>query len=107
MKKHYIRGHYIPEWDTTIIFRQTIDKHTGELLEEAITGWYCGEPTEELTKQYSGKLVAKYTMGRKNIIGRVADWFLFLLTGKGPIADEAVDNGIVDYSGQGRDKYGR
>ena len=44
---------------------------------------------------------------KKSIFKRVADWFLFLLTGKGPIADEAVDNGIVDYSGQGRDKYGR
>lgn len=43
----------------------------------------------------------------KKFLKRVADWFLFVLTSKGPIADEAVDNEIVDYSGQGRDKYGR
>ena len=34
----------------------------------------------------------------KKFLKRVADWFVFLLTGKGPIADEAVDNDIVDYS---------
>ena len=43
----------------------------------------------------------------KKFLKRVADWFVFLLTGKGPITDEAVDNDIVDYSGQGRDKYGK
>ena len=43
----------------------------------------------------------------KKFLKRVADWLMFLLTGKGPIADEVVDNDIVDYSGQGRDKYGK
>ena len=36
-----------------------------------------------------------------------ADWLMFLLTGKGSIANEAVDNDIVNYSGQGRNKYGK
>lgn len=43
----------------------------------------------------------------KKFLKQVADWFVFLFTGKGSIADEAVDNDIVDYSGQGRDKYGK
>ena len=34
-------------------------------------------------------------------------WLILLLTGKGPLADKAVDDDLVDYSGQGRDKYGR
>lgn len=43
----------------------------------------------------------------KYILKRIADWLMFLLTGKGEIAKEAVDAGICDFSGQGRDKYGR
>lgn len=35
---------------------------------------------------------------------KVAELFVLLFTGK---SDEAVDAGICDYSGQGRDKYGR
>lgn len=38
---------------------------------------------------------------------RILDWIFFIFTMRGPIADEAVDEGIVDYSGQGRDRYGR
>ena len=33
--------------------------------------------------------------------------FVFLLTSKGPISDKYVDAGLIDYSGQGRDKYGK
>lgn len=42
----------------------------------------------------------------KRILKRILDWALFLLTGKGEIAREGVDAGILDYSGQGRDRYG-
>ena len=38
---------------------------------------------------------------------KILNWILLILTGKGPIADEGVDNEICDFSGQGRDKYGR
>lgn len=38
---------------------------------------------------------------------KVIDWIVLLLTGQGPIAEEAADAEIVDCSGQGRDKYGR
>lgn len=37
----------------------------------------------------------------------VFNWFAFLLTGKGEIANEAVMMGAVDFSGQGRDKFGK
>lgn len=43
----------------------------------------------------------------KTVLKRVLDWVVLILTGKGEIANEAVDNGICDFSGQGRDKYGR
>lgn len=41
------------------------------------------------------------------ILKNILNWFVFLLTGKGELADEMVDEGFIDYSGQGRDKYGK
>jgi hypothetical protein len=43
----------------------------------------------------------------KKFFKRLLDWFVFLLSGKGPIANEGIEEDIIDYSGQGRDKYGR
>lgn len=43
----------------------------------------------------------------KKFFRRCLDWFVFVLTGKGQIANEAVNNNLVDIGGQGRDKYGR
>ena len=43
----------------------------------------------------------------KRKLKRVLEWVLFILAGTGPIAREAVDEGLCDFSGQGRDKYGR
>ena len=43
----------------------------------------------------------------KRILKRILDWIELLLTGKGAIAEDAVNEGIIDYLGQGRDKYGR
>jgi hypothetical protein len=40
------------------------------------------------------------------VLKRVLDWVVFILKGKGEIANEAVEDGLIDYSGQGRDKYG-
>lgn len=34
------------------------------------------------------------------------DFVMFIMTGKGDFARQAVDEGLVDLSGQGRDKYG-
>jgi hypothetical protein len=41
------------------------------------------------------------------ILKNILNWFVFLLTGKGELADEMIDEGLIDYSGQGRDKYGK
>ena len=41
------------------------------------------------------------------ILKNILNWFMFLLTGKGELAEEMVDEGLIDYSGQGRDKYGK
>jgi hypothetical protein len=35
------------------------------------------------------------------------DFVLFLLTGKGDFANEAIEAGVISYEGQGRDKYGK
>jgi hypothetical protein len=43
----------------------------------------------------------------KKFFNRVLDWIVFLLSGKGTIAGEGVEAGILDYSGQGRDKNGK
>ena len=43
----------------------------------------------------------------KRILKKILDIILFILTGKGPVADEGVDNEICDFSGQGRDNHGR
>lgn len=44
---------------------------------------------------------------RKNRLKRLLNWIFFIFTMRGAIADEAVDAGICDFSGQGRDKYGK
>ena len=41
------------------------------------------------------------------ILKNILNWFVFLLTGKGEVADEAIREGIISYEGQGRDKYGK
>ena len=43
----------------------------------------------------------------KRFLKRTLDWIVFILFGVGPIARECVDEGLCDYSGQGRDSYGR
>ena len=38
---------------------------------------------------------------------KVLDFIIFLFTGKGDFAKDAIDAGLVSYEGQGRNKYGR
>ena len=38
---------------------------------------------------------------------KLVDLIVFLFTFKGAIADKNVECGLIDYSGQGRDKNGR
>jgi hypothetical protein len=41
------------------------------------------------------------------ILKNILNWFVFLLMGKGEVANDAVMMGAVDFSGQGRDKFGK
>ena len=41
------------------------------------------------------------------ILKNIFNWFVFLLTGKGELADEMIEFGLISYEGQGRDKYGK
>ena len=40
----------------------------------------------------------------KNFFSRILDYIRFIITGK---SDSFVDTNILDFSGQGRDRYGR
>lgn len=40
----------------------------------------------------------------KKLITKILNTIILICTGR---SDEAVDEGICDYSGQGRDRYGR
>ena len=41
------------------------------------------------------------------ILKNILNWFVFLLTGKGELADEMIESGLTSYEGQGRDEYGK
>ena len=43
----------------------------------------------------------------KKILVHIGNVIMFLLTGKGALADEMIEAGVIDYSGQGRGKNGR
>jgi len=49
----------------------------------------------------------KFWKATMKVLKRIFDNIEFVLTGKGTIADEAIDEGLISYEGQGRDKYGR
>jgi hypothetical protein len=40
------------------------------------------------------------------ILKNILNWFVFLLTGKGELADEMIEKDLISYEGQGRDKNG-
>lgn len=40
------------------------------------------------------------------IIKSILNWLCLLVGGKSELTDEAVDAGIVDFSGQGRNEFG-
>ena len=41
------------------------------------------------------------------ILKGILNWVIFLFTGKGELADEMIELGLISYEGQGRDKNGR
>lgn len=42
----------------------------------------------------------------KKFIKSLLNWFVFFMTGKGEIANEAIEAGLID-CGQGRNEYGK
>ena len=50
---------YAPHTDTTFIMQDEINEHSDPTSTECV-GWYFGEPTEENTQFYIGKLKAHY-----------------------------------------------
>ena len=57
-----------------------------------------------MTKNTDMKTPAARAAG---VLRRALDWLVFALTGKGRVAAEAIDDGLLDYGGQGRDEYGK
>lgn len=43
----------------------------------------------------------------KRFLGKTMDILLFVVMCKGPIAEEGISEGYLDFSGQGRNEYGR
>lgn len=41
------------------------------------------------------------------VLKAIVNVIIFLLTGKGEIADEAIREGVISFEGQGRNKYGK
>ena len=42
----------------------------------------------------------------KKVLSWLLNLFIFMFTAKGEWANECIEAGLIDYSGQGRDKYG-
>ena len=43
----------------------------------------------------------------KKLLKKIWNEIVFLLTGKGEHAKEMIENDLIDYSGQGKNKYGK
>ena len=41
------------------------------------------------------------------ILKNILNWFMLLVGAKSELTNEAVNDGICDFGGQGRDKYGK
>ena len=57
--KRYIETDHAPHLDITFIM-EFIETDEGEPVKTSVIGWYYGEPNEENTAQYIGKLTATY-----------------------------------------------
>lgn len=43
----------------------------------------------------------------KKVLKSILNWIMFLFTAKGEIAKQSAEDNICDFSGEGRDKYGK
>ncbi len=57
--KRYIETDHAPHMDITVIMEH-IETDEGEPVQSSIVGWYYGEPNEESTAHFIGKLTTTY-----------------------------------------------
>lgn len=78
-----------------------LEKHEKLFLEGKMPyekyNYICHKRMERDDRKYRARVFLK----------KISDGFMFLLTGKGALADEMIEAGVIDYSGQGRDEHGR
>lgn len=65
------------------------------------------DPRCGIIKAQQGSPPRKRKEKEMKIIKKIWDTILFVFTGKGDAANEMIEAGLIDYSGQGRDKYGK
>lgn len=58
MEEKKLESCYSPSYDITFIMEETYKD--GEIISSEVKGFYYGEPDEESTKKFNGKLKAKY-----------------------------------------------
>lgn len=63
-------------------------------------------PTADTRRRTSERRKGRRKPPRWGEMKKFLDWLVFLLTSKGEIGKTAVDLGLCDFSGQGRNKYG-
>ena len=44
---------------------------------------------------------------KMKILKSISNCLVFLFTGKGEVADEMIEQDLISYEGQGRNKYGK
>ena len=49
----------------------------------------------------------KNEVKKMKILKNILNWFMLLLGAKSELTDEMVENGVVSFEGQGRDKFGK
>ena len=91
-------------------------------MEKSVAPFYHKNISKKFEKVYKNLLtnakryvIIGYTQKGKErkrgikmkIFKNILNWLVFLLTGKGELADEMVENGVVSFKGQGRDKFGK
>lgn len=57
--KRYIETDHAPHMDITFIMEH-LESDNGDPLRSSVVGWYYGEPDNESTKAFIGKLIAHY-----------------------------------------------
>lgn len=101
-----VYGIYAHEYDITFVMEEKFTDD-GEPYSLEVKGFYYGRPDEQANKVFYGDLIAhfceKEPLTVKKLLKRVVNWLLFLFIARGPVANKGVNDGLIDYSGQGHD----